>query len=191
MTEKAEVLRLIAEDAAICEACELHQNRICSVFAKGSPDASLMFIGEAPGRDEDESGVPFVGASGRLLDKMIKAMGLDLDDVYVCNAVKCRPPDNRTPRPDEVEACSLYLRSQIAVVGPRVIVTLGRTAMLALGPLYAEPYDDSGRWRGKWRRLQHGTPVMPTYHPAFVLRNPGAKQKVGADLAKALKRLKG
>lgn len=185
---KTEILRIVAEDAALCTECELHRSRTCSVFARGNPDAAVMFIGEAPGREENETGSPFVGAAGELLDTLIEKMGLG-DAVYICNAVKCWPPENRAPTREEREACAPYLVNQIRIVQPRVIVALGRTAMLALGPLYDSVYrSDSGRWRGQWRRAQ-GIPVMPTYHPAFVLRNPEAKKAVGIDMGKVLKRL--
>jgi DNA polymerase len=153
------------------------------VFARGSHDAVVVFVGEGPGYHEDRQGVPFVGAAGQLLDRMIGAMGLGPDEIYICNVVKCRPPQNRTPLPDEASCCEPFLRRQLEIVGPQVIVALGRCAAETLG--CAEP----GRaWRGMWGSWQ-GIPVMPTYHPAYLLRNPEMKRPVWEDLQKVLQRL--
>jgi DNA polymerase len=143
-----------------------------------------MFIGEGPGYHEDQQGVPFVGQAGQLLDKMIAAMGYDRDAVYVCNVVKCRPPENRTPLPPEADACRPYLFGQVEAVAPRVIVALGRCAAENLGCV-----PEGGRgWRGTWGTFQ-GTPVMPTYHPAFLLRSPEKKRVVWQDLQEVMARL--
>jgi len=174
-------LAVLADRAASCTRCGLHEGRTKSVFARGSEAASLVFVGEGPGFHEDKSGEPFVGKAGQLLDKMVVAMGFGRDDVYVCNVVKCRPPDNRTPTPDEAAACMPFLEEQIAVVGPAVLVALGRHAAESLG--VAEP----GRsWRGRWGTYR-GVRVMPTYHPAYLLRNPENKRVVWQDLQAVVK----
>ncbi len=151
-----------------CLACPLGSNRMKFVFGEGSPRARLMFVGEGPGRDEDLQGRPFVGRAGELLDKMIVAMGFRREDVYICNVVKCRPPDNRTPTPAEAQRCLPYLRRQIELVRPQVIVTLGATPLRELVGVQA----GITRIRGQWQRLDMlgGIPVMPTFHPAYVLR---------------------
>jgi len=174
-------LAVLAEEAAVCTRCRLHEGRTKSVFARGNPGASLVFVGEGPGYHEDQRGLPFVGRAGQLLDKMIAAMGFAQDEVYICNVVKCRPPDNRTPNPDEAAACLPYLREQLAIVGPAAIVALGRTAAEHLG--VAEP----GRsWRGRWGEWE-AVRVMPTYHPAYLLRNPENKRLVWQDLQAVVK----
>jgi uracil-DNA glycosylase family 4 len=181
--DRATRLRVLAQEAAACTRCRLHEGRTKSVFARGSPDAQIVFIGEGPGFHEDEAGEPFVGAAGQLLDKMIGAMGIAREDVYVCNVVKCRPPENRTPLPDEAGACMPYLHAQLDIVTPRVIVALGRCAAENLG--CAAP----GRgWRGSWGAYR-GVPVMPTYHPAYLLRSPEMKRPVWEDLQKVMQRL--
>ncbi|MEY4580900.1 MAG: hypothetical protein RL701_5603 [Pseudomonadota bacterium] len=182
-SERREHLRVLAEDAATCSRCVLHEKRTRSVFARGSPDAELVFVGEGPGRDEDLQGLPFVGAAGQLLDKMIAAMGYGRDDVYICNVVKCRPPENRTPRPEEAVACSRFLVPQLQAVSPKIIVALGRCAAQALGVAEA-----TGSWRGRWGAFQ-GVVVMPTYHPAFLLRSPEQKRTVWEDLQQVMARL--
>ncbi len=181
--DRASRLQVLADGAAACTRCRLHQGRTKSVFSRGSPDASVVFIGEGPGYNEDQQGEPFVGAAGQLLDKMIGAMGLARDAVYVCNVVKCRPPENRTPLPDEAAACMPYLQAQLDVVSPKIIVALGRCAAENLG--CAAP----GRgWRGSWG-AHRGVPVMPTYHPAYLLRSPEMKRPVWEDLQKVMQRL--
>jgi uracil-DNA glycosylase family 4 len=181
--ERRRELQVLAEQAATCNRCVLHEKRAQSVFARGSPDAELVFVGEGPGRDEDIQGLPFVGAAGQLLDKMITAMGYGRDDVYICNVVKCRPPENRTPRPEEALACSRFLIPQLHAVSPKVIVGLGRCAAQALGVAEA-----TGAWRGRWGSFQ-GIPVLPTYHPAFLLRTPEQKRTVWEDLQLVMARL--
>lgn len=177
-------LPILAKEIASCTRCGLHQGRKQTVFARGNPSAEILFVGEGPGANEDEQGEPFVGQAGQLLDKMIEAMGLSRDGVYICNVVKCRPPENRTPLPDESAQCMPYLREQIAIVGPRIIVALGRCASENLG--CALP----GRsWRGVWGTFE-GTPVMPTYHPAYLLRSPEMKRPVWEDLQKVMQRLR-
>ncbi len=178
-------LSVLAEEVRSCRRCRLHEGRTETVFARGSAEAQVLFVGEGPGHHEDQTGEPFVGASGQLLDKMVAAMGLSRDAIYVCNVVKCRPPDNRLPLPDEAAECLPYLREQIGIVAPRVIVALGRCAAEHLG--CALP----GRsWRGLWGSYE-GIPVMPTYHPSFLLRTPEMKRPVWEDLQKVMQRLGG
>ncbi|HEX4351646.1 MAG TPA: uracil-DNA glycosylase [Polyangiales bacterium] len=176
-------LQQLATESAGCTRCVLHEKRNRSVFERGSPDAEIAFVGEGPGRDEDAQGLPFVGAAGQLLDKMIAAMGYGRDAVYICNVVKCRPPENRTPRPEEAIACSHFLVPQLETVAPKVIVALGRCAAQALGVAEA-----SGSWRGRWGAWR-GVPILPTYHPAFLLRSPEFKRTVWEDLQLVMARL--
>lgn len=171
-------LDAIQAEVAACRKCALCDGRTQTVFADGSPTADVMFIGEGPGADEDAQGVPFVGKAGQLLTKIIEAMGFDrATETYICNVVKCRPPENRNPEPDEVAACLPYLRAQIGLVDPRVIVVLGSVALKALFG------DGAGitAMRGTFRDWMD-IPVMPTFHPAYLLRNPGAKKDVWADV---------
>jgi uracil-DNA glycosylase len=174
----------IAAEAATCTRCGLHTGRTKSVFARGSATTDLVFVGEGPGYHEDQEGLPFVGKAGQLLDKMIGAMGYDRDAVYICNVVKCRPPNNRTPLPDEAGACKPFLGAQLELVRPKVIVALGRCAAENLGCLEG----DARGWRGRWARYE-GVDVMPTYHPAFLLRNPENKRVVWQDLQAVLGKL--
>jgi uracil-DNA glycosylase len=167
-----------------CTRCKLHKGRHSIVFGAGSPRARLMFVGEAPGEDEDMQGIPFVGKAGGLLTKMIEAMGLQRDDVYICNTVKCRPPNNRNPEPDELSACEPFLKGQLAAVKPEVIVTLGKFAAQAL----LRDETAISRMRGQWRTYE-GIPLMPTFHPAYLLRSPGEKGKVWDDLKQVMKKL--
>ena len=152
-----------------CLACPLGPGRLKFVFGEGDPAARLMFVGEGPGRDEDLQGRPFVGKAGELLDRMIGAIGLKREETYIANVVKCRPPDNRTPTPDEARACLGYLRRQIELIRPAVIVTLGATPLRELVGVG----EGITKVRGQWRRVRVGDreiPVMPTFHPAYVLR---------------------
>lgn len=175
-----EIARAVAE----CRGCGLHAARTQTVFSRGDPRTDLMFVGEGPGADEDAQGLPFVGKAGQLLDKMIVAMGYRPEDVYIANVVKCRPPGNRTPEPLEMEACEAYLHEQIAIVRPKAIVALGATACLGLLKV-------SGitKLRGKWRLYQGTIPVMPTFHPAYLLRTPAAKREVWDDLKQVMAKL--
>ena len=181
---KAERLGALAKDVERCRRCPLHRTRTHAVISDGSPDARLMFIGEAPGRDEDLQGKPFVGAAGQLLTKMILAMGLPRQDVYICNVLKDRPPGNRTPEPDEVDACLPFLREQIAIVRPSVICVLGAVAAKAL----LGPHVAITKIRGSVCEYD-GIPLVPTFHPAYLLRNPDAKRFAWADLKKVKKLL--
>ncbi len=177
------ILGQLAQEAASCTACRLHETRGKSVFSRGTATTEIVFVGEGPGFNEDKQGEPFVGAAGQLLDKMVSAMGFARDAVYICNVVKCRPPENRTPQADEASACGHFLDGQLAAVKPRVIVALGRCAAERLGCA------DAGRsWRGSWGEYG-GVPVMPTYHPAFLLRNAEMKRPVWEDLQKVAARL--
>lgn len=160
-----------------CRQCSLCKTRTQTVFADGKPTARLLLVGEAPGRDEDLQGLPFVGRAGQLLNKMLAAIQLDRQDVYICNVLKCRPPDNRTPMPDEVEQCSPYLEQQIALVKPLLIGALGLSAAQALLKTKAS----MASMRGK-RFEYRGIPLIATYHPAALLRNPGLKRDAWTDL---------
>jgi uracil-DNA glycosylase family 4 len=177
-------LESVREDLGDCTRCKLHKGRQNLVFGVGSPQARLMFVGEAPGEDEDKKGEPFVGKAGQLLTKMIEAMGLRREDVYICNTVKCRPPNNRNPEPDELSSCEPFLKGQLAAVKPEAIVTLGKFAAQAL----LRDETPISRLRGAWREYE-GIPVMPTFHPAYLLRSPQEKGKVWDDLQKVMKKL--
>ncbi len=175
-------LRAFLADCARCKLCE---GRTQVVFGVGNPSARLMFVGEAPGRDEDLQGEPFVGRAGQLLTDMIeKGMGLNRGDVYIANVVKCRPPENRNPEPDEVAACSPYLRRQVALVNPEVIVGLGKFAVQTL----LQVTTPISQLRGKWHEYE-GIPLMPTFHPAYLLRSPGEKRRAWEDLQAVMKRM--
>lgn len=168
-----------------CTRCTLCEQRKKIVFGVGNPQADLVLVGEAPGREEDQQGFPFVGEAGRLLDRILFAMKLNRDDVYICNVVKCRPPKNRDPQPDEIAACEQFLRLQLQAIRPRMIVTLGRFAAQTL----LQTKDPIGRLRGHWSSYQ-GIPLMPTFHPAYLLRNPSGKADVWQDMKQVLHRLK-
>ena len=181
----ADKLRILCDDVVgDCTRCKLHRGRNKLVFGAGDPQARLVFVGEAPGADEDREGQPFVGRAGQLLTKMIVAMGLTRDDVYICNVVKCRPPNNRDPEPDEVETCEGFLRAQLAIVRPEVIVTLGRVANHAL----LRTQTPISKLRGTWQRYE-GVDVMPTYHPSYLLREESKKRETWSDLQQVMKRL--
>lgn len=160
-----------------CPRCKLSKTRTNIVFGQGSPKARLMFVGEAPGRDEDEQGLAFVGRAGQLLTKIIEAMGMKREDVFICNVLKCRPPNNRNPEADEVASCMPFLEEQIRLISPKVIVTLGTFAAQAV----LETDEPIGRMRGRWRTAR-GVRVMPTFHPAFLLRSPERKKDVWEDM---------
>jgi len=178
-------LRLIREDIGDCTRCRLHkQGRKQIVFGVGNPGADLMFIGEAPGADEDEQGEPFVGRAGLLLNNMIRAMGLGRKDVYIANIIKCRPPGNRTPERDECETCSPFLLRQIEAVEPQVIVALGAVAAKTLLAVNAPMSELRGRWFDF-----RGTKLRVTYHPAFLLRDPRQKKEAWKDLQTVMKEL--
>jgi len=169
------------EDLGECTRCKLHGSRHTIVFGDGNPKAELVFVGEGPGADEDAQGLPFVGRAGKLLTQMIEAMGLQRKDVYICNVVKCRPPDNRLPEEDEVRACSPFLLRQLDVINPKVIVCLGATAAKTL----LQTNRGVSQFRGEWLDFR-GKKLMATYHPAYLLRNPPAKSEVWKDLQKVM-----
>jgi DNA polymerase len=169
------------DDIGDCTRCRLHKGRTKIVFGVGNPKAELMFVGEGPGHDEDVQGEPFVGRAGKLLTQMIEAMGLRREDVYIANVVKCRPPDNRLPEKDEIATCSPFLMRQIDVIRPKVICCLGSCAAQTL----LATTQGISRFRGEWFDFR-GTKLIPTYHPAYLLRNPAAKSDVWKDLQKVM-----
>ena len=171
-------LTALRADIGDCTRCKLHRlGRTQVVFGVGNPDADLMFVGEAPGRDEDLQGFPFVGRAGQLLTKIIEAIALKREDVYIANVIKCRPPENRNPEPDEVETCEPFLFRQIDIIKPRVIVALGKFAAQAL----LRTLDPISRLRGRVYDYR-GAKLIPTFHPAYLLRNPSSKREVWEDM---------
>lgn len=183
-------LPMLEDQVKSCTRCELAKTRTNTVFARGNPKARLVFVGEAPGADEDAQGLPFVGKAGQLLDKMISAMGLDAEkDVYVCNIIKCRPPGNRRPSTEETNSCIPYLHDQLANVSPKVIVAMGNTSVQAL----LDTKLGITRLRGQWKLYRGKTLLMPTYHPSYLLRESPiqklAKQEAWEDLQKCMKEL--
>lgn len=180
----SESLEAVRTDLGECTRCKLHTTRQNIVFGVGPAKARLMFVGEAPGADEDRQGEPFVGRAGQLLDRIIGAMGLQRDEVYIANVLKCRPPNNRNPEDDEIAQCSPFLLRQVASVEPEVIVTLGAPA----AHLLLETGTPIGKLRGKFWRF-HGRDLMPTYHPAYLLRNPAKKREVWQDMQQVIERL--
>ena len=174
---RAAALQALGDELRNCPRCRLSQTRTNVVYGVGNPRAQLMFVGEAPGADEDRQGEPFVGAAGQKLDQIIQAIGLRREDVYIANVLKCRPPGNRNPAPDEVAECAPFLFRQISYIQPRVLVALGKFAMITLLGQEAP----ISRLRGRFHAFQ-GIPVMPTYHPAYLLRNPDAKRLVWEDM---------
>jgi uracil-DNA glycosylase family 4 len=185
ISDPAQALRAIREDIGDCTRCRLHkQGRKQIVFGVGNPRAELMFIGEAPGADEDAQGEPFVGRAGQLLNNMIKAMGLRREEIYIANIIKCRPPGNRTPERDECETCSPFLMRQIATIKPKVLVALGAVAAKTLLAINAPMME----LRGHWYDFR-GTKLAVTYHPAFLLRDPRQKKEAWKDLQMVMKEL--
>jgi len=183
--DPVQALRVVREDLGDCTRCRLHkQGRKQIVFGVGNPNAELMFIGEAPGADEDQQGEPFVGRAGQLLNNMIKAMGLRREDIYIANIIKCRPPGNRTPERDECETCSPFLMRQIAAIKPKAIVALGAVAAKTLLAINAPMSEFRGRWFGF-----RGTKLAVTYHPAFLLRDPRQKKEAWKDFQMAMREL--
>jgi DNA polymerase len=179
-----EDLDAIRRELEGCRGCGLHKGRSTIVFGTGNPRARLMFVGEGPGAEEDRQGEPFVGAAGKRLDQWIVRIGLTRADVYIANIVKCRPPGNRVPAPDEAKACKGYLIRQIRAVRPEVICTLGLTALNHLCGVD----ERITRARGRWREMD-GIPVLPTYHPAFILRDPAREAEVFEDFREIARRL--
>src|SRR5271155_2576312 len=178
---QGDTLEIIRTDLGECTRCKLHKTRNKIVFGDGSEKADLVFVGEGPGHDEDIQGLPFVGRAGKLLTQMIEAMGLQRKDVYICNVVKCRPPENRMPERDEIAACSPFLIRQIDAIHPKVIVCLGATAAQML----LNTNRSISAFRGEWLEYR-GTRLLATYHPAYLLRNPAAKSEVWKDLQKVM-----
>jgi DNA polymerase len=178
-------LEAIREDLGDCTRCRLHEHRKTIVFGEGNPQARLVFVGEGPGAEEDATGRPFVGRAGQLLDKIIAAIELAREDVYIANIVKCRPPGNRTPERDEVETCEPFLFRQLAFIRPEVIVALGSPAFQCL----LRTKEPITRARGEWRDW-NGIKLMPTFHPAFLLRSPDKKREVWEDMKKVRDYLK-
>jgi DNA polymerase len=166
---------------ANCTRCKLHKGRTKIVYGVGNPRAELVFVGEGPGHDEDIQGEPFVGRAGKLLTQMIEAMGLGREDVYICNVVKCRPPENRLPEKDEIATCSPFLMRQLAAIQPKVICALGSCASQTL----LQTTQGISRFRGEWFDFR-GSQFIATYHPAYLLRNPSAKGEVWKDLQKVM-----
>jgi DNA polymerase len=177
-------LREVREELGECTRCKLHPHRTQIVFGVGDPKARLVFVGEAPGADEDAQGEPFVGRAGQLLTKIILAMGMQREDVYICNIIKCRPPGNRTPESEEILACSPFLRKQLQAIRPQFICALGGPATQTL----LQTKEPISRLRGKFYDFQ-GIPLLPTYHPAFLLRNPYEKKTVWEDMKLLLREM--
>jgi len=184
LKDKRAALAAIREEIGECTRCRLHSGRNQLVFADGNPDADIMFVGEGPGADEDEQGLPFVGRAGQLLNNMITAMGIGREDVYIANVVKCRPPGNRTPEKDEAEICGGFLMRQIEAVDPKIVVALGATAAKYL----LNTQDSMANLRGKIYDVA-GTPLVVTYHPAYLLRDPRQKKEAWADLQMVMRYL--
>ena len=179
---EGDTLERIREDIGPnCTRCKLHKARTNIVFGVGNPKAQLVFVGEGPGRDEDIQGEPFVGRAGKLLTQMIEAMGLRRADVYICNVVKCRPPENRLPEKDEIATCSPYLVRQLGVIQPKVICCLGSCSAQTM----LQTTQGISKFRGEWFDY-HGSKLIATYHPAYLLRNPAAKGEVWKDLQKVM-----
>jgi len=179
-----EPLDLVQSDLGDCERCDLYKTRTHIVFGVGDPDARLVFVGEGPGFDEDQQGEPFVGAAGQLLTRIVQAMALTRAQVYICNIIKCRPPGNRNPLPEEIAACSPFLKRQLASISPDVICALGKfAAQTLLGT--STPIS---RLRGRFFDYE-GIRLIPTYHPAYLLRNPGKKRDVWADVQMIMREL--
>jgi len=178
-------LESIREEIGDCTRCKLHKGRNSIVYGEGDPKATIVFVGEGPGFEEDQQGRPFVGAAGQLLTDIIeKGMKIRRAEVYICNIVKCRPPNNRNPEPDEVEACIGFVKKQIVAINPRVIVTLGNVPTQNL----LGTKQGITRMRGTWQEY-NGIPVMPTFHPSYLLRSPGEKKWVWIDIKKVMERL--
>jgi DNA polymerase len=182
---KEDMLKIVHQEMANCQLCPLGKTRKNLVFGVGNPEAKIVFVGEAPGADEDEQGLPFVGRAGQLLTDIIKAMGYQRKDVYICNILKCRPPGNRNPQPDEISKCESFLKKQLQIITPKIICALGTFAAKTLLntdiPISA--------LRGRFHSYE-GIKLMPTYHPAYLLRNPSAKKQVWEDVQMIMKEVK-
>ncbi|MBN1772563.1 MAG: uracil-DNA glycosylase [Deltaproteobacteria bacterium] len=181
---RAEALAELDRQVRACTKCRLHERRTNTVFGAGHPCARVCFVGEGPGAEEDKRGEPFIGRAGQLLDKIVAAMKLRRTDIYICNTVKCRPPENRTPYPDEIEACGAYLCGQLESIAPQVIVALGRPAANTLLGVNKSV----GELRGRFH-VHRDIPVRVTYHPAYLLRNPDAKKQTWEDVQHVMRLL--
>ncbi|MBN2643980.1 MAG: uracil-DNA glycosylase [Desulfuromonadaceae bacterium] len=181
---RRETLAEVRSELGECRRCALASTRNRLVFGDGDPHARLVFVGEGPGREEDERGEPFVGEAGRLLERMLFAMKLERREVYICNVIKCRPPGNRNPQPEEIQACEPFLQRQLKAIQPQVIVALGKFAAQTL----LQQQTPISQLRGRWQQYA-GIPLMPTFHPAYLLRNPAGKKEVWEDLKLVLQRL--
>jgi uracil-DNA glycosylase family 4 len=178
-------LATVREELGDCTRCKLHGGRKNIVFGQGNPNAAIVFVGEGPGQEEDQQGLPFVGAAGQLLtDIIVKGMQLRREDVYICNIVKCRPPNNRNPELDEIAACEPFLIKQLQAIRPKIIIGLGNVAVKTL----LKTKEGITALRGKWKTYQ-GIPLMPTFHPAYLLRTPSDKKLVWDDIKKVLAEL--
>ena len=182
--QQQESLDEIRADLGDCQRCPLSTTRKNLVFGAGNPKATLVFVGEGPGRQEDEQGVPFVGEAGLLLNRILFAMGLERADIYICNVIKCRPPQNRNPEAGEIAACEPFLRRQIDAIKPDVLVALGKFAAQTL----LQDKTPISKLRGKWHSY-NGVALMPTFHPAYLLRNPGHKREIWQDMKQVMQRL--
>ncbi|RLB58444.1 MAG: uracil-DNA glycosylase [Deltaproteobacteria bacterium] len=180
-------MEALRQEIGDCQRCRLHRGRNQLVFGEGHPAARLVFAGEGPGRDEDASGRPFVGRAGQLLDRIIAAMGFSREECYICNVVKCRPPDNRVPRDDEMLTCGQFLSRQLEIIRPAFIIALGATASRYLIGSKAS----MSKLRGRFFAHPCGAEILPTYHPAYLLRNPAAKKQVWQDVQKVMARIPG
>ena len=179
---QASGLAAVREELGDCVRCKLHKGRKNIVFGEGDPNATIVFVGEGPGQEEDVQGRPFVGAAGQLLtDIIVKGMQLKRQDVYICNIVKCRPPGNRNPEPDEIEACEPFLIKQLQAINPKIIIGLGNVAVKTL----LKTKEGITSLRGNWKTYQ-GIPLMPTFHPAYLLRTPSDKKLVWEDIKKVI-----
>lgn len=178
---KTGTLEELRAEIGDCTRCRLSKERTNLVFGVGNPNADLMFVGEGPGSEEDRQGIPFVGRAGQLLTKIIEAMGLKREDVYIANVVKCRPPNNRNPEPDEIKTCMPFLARQIEIIQPKVIVCLGTFAAQTL----LATDEKISKLRGHFVE-KDGVKILPTYHPAFLLRNPNMKKPVWEDMKKVM-----
>jgi uracil-DNA glycosylase len=182
--ERQAKLDVIRAEVAACRSCDLCRTRTQTVFGVGDPGTRLLFVGEGPGADEDRLGEPFVGKAGRLLNDIIKAMGIRREQVYIANVVKCRPPENRVPNAGEIGSCIGFLERQLEIIAPEIIVTLGSVATKALLGIESS----MGKLRGRFHAYK-GIPLMPTYHPAYLLRNPSEKRKVWEDIQLVMEKL--
>ncbi len=176
---KIDRLDRLVEEVKVCKRCPLYKTRLNPVFGEGSPDAGLVFVGEAPGANEDRQGMPFVGDAGKLLTKIIASIGIKREDVYIANCLKCRPPANRNPFPEELLQCEAYLLEQLEIIRPRIICTLGKFAAQRL----LKTETPISKLRGNTYEY-HGMKLIPTFHPAYLLRNPSSKRLVWEDMKK-------